>query len=346
MNMIIKLLLFLLIAYPLPFLLGLLLTKSSYTEDKSISYSTISGYILVWGILQITVIPAIYFKVSLSSYTLFFYLTILILAIVSIIKNIHVFKKILIQKIKWIKEKPWLMLIVIFLIIIQTGYLSVSNLGDHDDAFYVATAETALETNTLMEYNPYTGGAYDEFPSRYVLSPFPMYIALMSNLLNIRAATTAHTLLILSLIPLAYMTWYLIGKKFFHNNETKTAVFMLITMCLLIYSGYSVYTQGTFMHIRIWQGKAVLAAIILPFLFYQGLSIILKDMRHPEWIMLFFTMTASCFVSSMGIMLGAIMAGVIAISDLVINKSIKNWIYIILCCVPNILYAFIYILIR
>lgn len=346
MSMIIKLILFLFIAYPIPYLLGLLFAHFSKDANYSLSKNLLFGYMLIWSILQITAIPAIYLKMKFSIYAYIIYAIILIGVFVSIFLNRKAFKNIILKKISWLKTRPWLPLIVLFLIIIQTVYLSLANLGDHDDSFYVATAETALETNTLMEYNPYTGDLYQSVPSRYVLSPFPVFVALISNILNIRAATTAHTLLALILIPLAYTVWYLIGNIFFKNNTSKTSVFMLIVMCILVYSGYSVYNQGMFMHIRIWQGKAVLTAIILPFIFYQGLCISQKVMTTYKWILLFLSMFASCFVSSMGIMLAAIMLGVIALTDAFLNKSIRNWKNIILCCIPNILFAFIYIFIR
>ena len=37
--------------------------------------------------------------------------------------------------------------------------------------FYVGTATTAVETDSLYAYNPYTGAAYNVLPSRYILSP-------------------------------------------------------------------------------------------------------------------------------------------------------------------------------
>ena len=48
---------------------------------------------------------------------------------------------------------------------------------DDDDAFYVATASTTLETDTVFQYNAYTGDEYESLPSRYVLSPFPIFEA-------------------------------------------------------------------------------------------------------------------------------------------------------------------------
>lgn len=346
MLMAIKLLIFLIISYCIPYLLGMLFSYLSHEKNPRIGKKLLAGYILVWGILQIITIPAIYLKVKLSVFSIIFYLLISIASLLSLYFNRKRFKNVFLDKIKWLKSKPWLTLFIVALVMIQTVYISLANLEDHDDSFFVAAAETAMETDTLMEYDPYTGNAYTELPSRYVLSPFPVFIAILSNLLNIRAATTAHTLLALILIPLSYIVWHLTGTILFDKDDKKASVFLLIVMCILVFSGYSAYNQGMFMHIRIWQGKAILASILLPFIFYQGLCIFKKEMSSNDWVLLLFTMLSACFVSSMGIMLAAIMLGVIALADTFIHKNIRNWKKIILCCIPNIIFALIYLFIR
>ncbi|MFQ7552527.1 MAG: DUF6077 domain-containing protein [Blautia marasmi] len=43
-------------------------------------------------------------------------------------------------------------------------------------------SHTAVETDSLYAYNPYTGAAYNVLPSRYILSPFPAFLAVTSRL--------------------------------------------------------------------------------------------------------------------------------------------------------------------
>ena len=50
------------------------------------------------------------------------------------------------------------------LILIQLVVVVLYAHMDEDDAFYVGTATTAVETDTLYAYNPYTGAAYNVLP--------------------------------------------------------------------------------------------------------------------------------------------------------------------------------------
>ena len=60
-------------------------------------------------------------------------------------------------------------ILILFQLVVVVLYAHM----DEDDAFYVGTATTAVETDSLYAYNPYTGAAYNVLPSRYILSPFP-----------------------------------------------------------------------------------------------------------------------------------------------------------------------------
>ena len=68
-------------------------------------------------------------------------------------------------------EFPPELVVVGILILFQLVVVVLYAHMDEDDAFYVGTATTAVETDSLYAYNPYTGAAYNVLPSRYILSP-------------------------------------------------------------------------------------------------------------------------------------------------------------------------------
>ncbi|MBQ4531015.1 MAG: hypothetical protein IJA36_10475 [Lachnospiraceae bacterium] len=265
---------------------------------------------------------------------------------VSIAKNYKRVITALKKTIRGVPQKHWSLLVTVFLLFIQVIFVAKSNLGDLDDAFFVATAETAVATDTLMEFSPYTGEAYEKIPTRYILSPFPLFIAVASQLIGVKPVTMAHTFLPVCLIPLAYAVYYMIGCRMFHGRKREQGFFMLLLNCVMIFSGYSVCTTGVFLYTRIWQGKAILAAILLPFVFYWGVSIYTRPKLKGEWGMILLTMLACCMVSSMGIMLSAIMMGIMGIIQWYQKKDFISLRRMFYCCIPNIIYAGIYILIR
>ena len=329
-----------------PYLIGMCFTRFLKKDENRISVNLVLGYILLWAFLQVILIPAIYLRVSFHVVA---YVTGIVMGVVSVVSAVFNYRR-LWQMIKTFPKrfstKKIFLYLAMVLIAGQAFYVSRAAVGDDDDAFYVAMASTAVETDTLMEVDPYTGELYNVLPSRYVLSPFPIYVALMSRMVGVRAVTMAHTLLPPCLILLAYCVYYMLANQLFGDNEEKKGIFMLLTVAVLTFSGYSVYTQGVFMMTRIWQGKAVLVALLIPLIFYWGLRLYMQGLSKAEWAAWFATMLACCFVSSMGIMLAAIMTGIIGICAAVFKKNWKNLLWTVICCIPNIIFAMIYILIR
>ena len=106
------------------------------------------------------------------------------------------------------------------LILIQLIVVVLYAHMDEDDAFYVGTATTAVETDSLYAYNPYTGAAYNVLPSRYILSPFPAFLAVTSRLCGgLHPAIVAHTVFPAVFVFLAYVVLFQYSRIFFRGQQ-------------------------------------------------------------------------------------------------------------------------------
>ena len=86
------------------------------------------------------------------------------------------------------------MILALALILLQMYVVVRYAHMDADDSFYVGTAVTDIHTDTIFSISPYTGYAYTKIPSRYILSPFPVFLAVVSQLCGeLHPAIMAHT---------------------------------------------------------------------------------------------------------------------------------------------------------
>ncbi len=217
---------------------------------------------------------------------------------------------------------------------------------DADDAFYVGTATTSVETDSIFVVNPYTGLNYRNLPSRYVLSPFPIFLAVISQLCaGLHPAIMAHTVFPPVFQLMSYLVIYRIGCKWFRNNSHKSGIFLYVVAALNSFATYSTYNSGSFQMIRIWQGKALLAAALLPLLLYLSLSIVMEEKPEYPWGLLFLGNISCCLLSSMGIILAPILQGVFALLALIRFRSPGRFLKALLCCLPSVLLGIIYIFI-
>lgn len=326
-----------------PMLVGTLYNTIIKKNEICLVSNWCNGFIIILGLFELFVLPCIFLKVSLNTLTFLFVILLMGLCIISVWLNRDNFKTMIQNGICFPKKIPWCVIVALTIIGYQ-GYMYVTCMHlDADDAFYVATSVVAVDTNSVFAYNPYTGDLYETLPSRYVLSPFPIFTAFLSNLFGIHATILAHTVLPVVYLLLAYAVVYLIGRKLFKDSE-KATLMTAVAAIIAMYFSTSIYTQSSFMLYRIWQGKAVLAAVLLPYIFYLGYRIASERWSSKDWIIVFFTMLACCLVSSMGIMLGAICMGIVGLLNVFIKKDIKVLINPIICCIPNVVLAIVYLL--
>ena len=303
------------------------------------------GLFLLLTVLEITSLICIFKRQSLKMLTLMTVGVLAVFIVLSVIRN----GKRWISAVKNIqlRRPDWLLVVLAVLIVLQTAMLGIGTHMDDDDAFYVATATTSVDTDTLYQIEPYTGNVYGSFPARYVLSPFPMLAAVISRCTGVRPAVVCHTVYPFFLIPLAYCVYALLAEKLFDGKKKEKRMFLIGVSLIQLYSGFSSLTAGKFLLVRIWQGKAILAAIILPYLLYFVMEYSSQSyLKIREWLLLSCVMVAGCFVSSMGIMLAAIEVGLLSVLAAMKYKNIRLLLQAALSNGLNLLLAGIYLYIR
>lgn len=216
---------------------------------------------------------------------------------------------------------------------------------DADDSLYVATGTTAVETDSIFRYDAYTGQLYERLPRRYVLSPFPIFLAVVSQLIGgVHPAVTAHTVLPPIFLICVYCVVYQIARKWFPDDANARGIFLFLTAFLCWFSAYSVYSAGNFQMVRLWQGKAVLAAFLLPLIFYLASSIVLEERPAYSWMLLFMVDLGACLLTSMGIILAPLMIGIFVFLGLLRFRSVKRTALGLACCTPSVILGIMYIL--
>lgn len=306
----------------------------------------IRGFVLMLAVFQVVALPAFFMDLSLHVLTEV-YLAFIIVLVLSAVVCRH--KQLIygLRNTLRLKKPSWPLATALILIFVQTLICGLFMHMDQDDAFYVGTAVTSVNTDSIFRFDCYTGEEYTVLPSRYILSPFPIFLAGLSQITGIHATIIAHTALPFLLIPLSYYIYWLIGRQMFQSSKTTSAVFLLLVVVVQLFSYYSVYTPGAFLLLRIWQGKAVLANILLPGIFYAGLLLWDKDcLEKRYWLFMVCLSTASCLVSTMGFMLAPIMIGFIGLLCAIKKKSAKIILGAICSCIPNVIFSVLYLIIR
>ena len=124
------------------------------------------------------------------------------------------------------------------------------------------------------------------------------------------------------------------------NDDFKEVEYSGIKGIQYFYGG-SVYTQGTFSLIRIWQGKASVAAVIIPLLFYFFISINKRN-KTQDWMLMALAGLAGCLMSGMGISITLILIGACGVYHILAYQNWKRIPFFIVSVFPSLAFALTY----
>ena len=321
------------LVFSFPFLVGGLYRTSSLASTY------LFGQLTLWAVFQVLAVPLVLLRVN---YTTLFWSYLPIAVLLGILG--------LVRQLKIKLEKPTVFLILAILVICYQAYFYIFKMHiDQDDARWIAEANDALVKNKMLLYNPATGEYIGRFVGEMVkdvFSPWPFYVAGIAKITGIRAASIAHTVYPPILLALSYMAYYEMGRQLF-EKPAEQGIFLLMVSVINMFMGGGVendYTQSVFTLVRIWQGKAVVAAIIIPAIFMLILRI-QKDDTVQNWLLLTVTTCAACLFSGMGIAISLLMTGVYGAYVVVCGrwKRIPYWL---LSMVPPIVFGLGYFWLR
>lgn len=249
---------------------------------------------------------------------------------------------------KWKTEEAVLALAVLALLAIQcAAYIAGTHIDD-DDARYVANAVAAYETNTMYHYHPNNGTAMEYFMGeigKEATSPMMMFYAAVSFIVRVHPTIMIHTVWAVVWVLTSYGIYWMLSACFYPESRRNRLVFLALVMVLQIFGNTSIYTASTFSLIRAWQGKALVPAVVMPFL----LALFLRRWKDKDygWRQgLLLCSLSACLCSGMGVYLSAILTAAAVISAAVKEKSIKTLVLGACCCIPNAVYTGLYLLVH
>ena len=317
-----------------------------------------SGQVLLWAVFQLLCVPFILLEQPFSKVVTYYNLATAILlglsallVLVNLVQRMHTPKPLIrTEAARAPRPKTEYILwgIFVLLLVFQLLMAVFFAYEEGDDAFYVAISTITSESDTMYTKLPYTGGTTG-LNARHGLAPFPIWISYLAKLSGIPAVTVAQIAAPLVLITMAYALYYLIGQKLLAESPRQLPFFMILTEIMTIWGGYSVYSAENFVLVRTAQGKAVMANIVIPFLFLL-LLILLKNIHTGTktafscWLLLALTAVAGCLCSTLGTILTCMLLGIAGLCTAVCYRSLRILFPLAACCILPACYALIYFL--
>ena len=229
---------------------------------------------------------------------------------------------------------------------------------DGDDAYYVVQSLQAQQVDVMNTINPYLGIS-TSLDIRHALAVITMWIAFIARVSGIHATIVNHVVMPIFLIPLVYLVYVEIGRILLRKRQALIPMFMLIISFLMMFGNVSIYTPATFFLMRTWQGKAMVANLVFPMIFWiflwmmENAAALRERLKSPaslftrreEWcgfVMLALVNMFSGMCSSMGVIFGSGLIALLTLVLLFISRNLRVLAGAFLCIIPNIIYLGVY----
>lgn len=343
-----------------PFLMGIIPGFIFEKSKKRIGTIYLSGWIFMTAIFQLVSVPMIikmkFFSELETVYTIVLAALAILSAVILIIRVgtnsfIDFVELPQIKKLDKNQLIGWAVFAV--LILFQIAMSIAIATPDGDDSYYVTHSVMAVEKDTMYMINSYTG-IYNNLEYRHILAPLSMLVAFFAKKVNVHAAIMAHTLLPPVLIILTYLIYYKICQALYPTENEKQPLFMIILAGIQIFGGASVYTNEMFFLTRTWQGKSMLANIVIPFVFYLTLQLC-RQTEKEEYhryrisgimILMFMANLSGALMSSLGLLLLMIFECAMYVLIAFRNKKMSLMLAGAPTLIPCMVYMLLYVLLK
>lgn len=313
-----------------------------------ISPAILLGYILIWSILELLSIPITILKMPVNAV---YIVTIIVSVAFFVFGMYRLFiiikhdKKSLVELFNNKKDIVCFVLLFSFLGYIIYKY-ETSWFFDADDSRFIGNAVDILKSGHILAKDPTTGldikSNYGDF-QKDIVSHWSVFLAFCSKITGIHVSIFSHTIYpVVFFVLLCSVYWVIMDE--IKGDDISTAdksLVLILILALYFYGAYSNRNAETFAIIRSWQGKATLANVGILLIIWAFIRINRNPQRISNFILLLCINLSLCFMSSMGIVIAAVLIGVYAIVISVSSKSLKALIISIMICIPNV---FLYLL--
>lgn len=265
---------------------GCLVTRIIPDADASFSQTVILGFFFYFFLFSVVALPLKITLQPLSTLSIAWAVILVMIVVLFFITGRKKWKARLSRCIPaWSGRQKYVTILFLLLIVIQVFWFNWNDetYAIWDQSYYLGDTATSLYTNTISQYNPYSGRILDFLNSEYLLETYQNHGSVMCQILKLHPMVENLTVMASVVIILYQFIFYEIGKILFHGDRKKSTLFLAFLFLLNIFS-FNLFTAAEFLMIRPSEGKTILAVLILPSLLYFFLKTAQNPQAKTNWI--------------------------------------------------------------
>ncbi len=175
------------------------------------------------------------------------------------------------------------------------------NEWSYDDYDYVVNSQDMISSDTLS-YVSYTTGEMPNNQEKRVVVSWPAYISYLAKISGFEVTTVAHTIMPPLFLLIAYLVYFYLSGLIFTKLDNRL-IFMILLAVGFAFGLHSHYSVSFRLLCTIWQGKAILSAILVPFMITHLAFLYSDKVDRGNLLPLVSIAIGSCSLTTMSMLL-------------------------------------------
>lgn len=232
--------------------------------------------------------------------------------------------------------------LVLLFIQLYFAYGYQVNEWSYDDYDYVVASLDTISNDELANNNFLTGDT--DLKEKRAAASWTTQIAYLSKVSGFEVTTVAHTIIPVLFLLIAYGVYYYIARLIIKEFDNRL-IFMILLQLGFMFGNYSHYSLTFRLLCVLWQGKAVLSAIAIPFWLAYMVDNYSKETRTSNMLPIAMVSLGICSLTTMSMILIGVASAVIFVVMSIYNRKIASIRYLIASMIGPCLQFTFYILI-
>ncbi len=217
------------------------------------------------------------------------------------------------------------------------------NEWSYDDYDYVVNSQDMISSDTLS-YVSYTTGEMPNNQEKRVVVSWPAYISYLAKISGFEVTTVAHTIMPPLFLLIAYLVYFYLSGLIFTKLDNRL-IFMILLAVGFAFGLHSHYSVSFRLLCTIWQGKAILSAIVVPFMITHLAFLYSDKVDRGNLLPLVSIAIGSCSLTTMSMLLFPMTVILMWLVMSIYHRRLYEVSYLIACLAGPVLALGFYFLI-
>ncbi len=217
------------------------------------------------------------------------------------------------------------------------------NEWSYDDYDYVVNSQDMISSDTLS-YVSYTTGEMPNNQEKRVVVSWPAYISYLAKISGFEVTTVAHTIMPPLFLLIAYLVYFYLSGLIFTKLDNRL-IFMILLAVGFAFGLHSHYSVSFRLLCTIWQGKAILSAILVPFMITYLAFLYSDKVDRGNLLPLVSIAIGSCSLTTMSMLLFPMTVILMWLVMSIYHRRLYEVSYLIACLAGPVLALGFYFLI-